>query len=46
LLEALGDGIAMRTSKGDDFQNEEVEGALWEADLTGMDTSSFYTYRI
>jgi hypothetical protein len=48
LFEALGDGVAVNWTEGDDFENEEVEGALrevgfgWREHWFVRDTSGFY----
>ena len=47
LFEALGDGVAVDGTEGDDFEDEEVEGALGEVGFGwcghfACDTSGFY----
>ena len=35
LFEALGDGVAVDGAEGDDFEDEEIEGALGEVGFLG-----------
>ena len=49
LFEALGDGVAVDGAEGDDFEDQEIEGALGEIGFVVAawfgDTSGFYRFR-